>query len=379
MRHADNKTVIAVVAEDTILPMKGLHSDRLKIAEGRIEYALAKLSRDDFVLNTGGHAATTRHAGQFQSQLRYHFGRSESQAAFAKWVEVKNNVGRKGQWEKVTPDEIINALPQLDVRCYTFSKVVDILDHRQPCAGSTFLDQATIDDTLRRISIASETATGPTAGGKMAARARAATISPVRAVKARSSAGAKAKSAEAPDAEPVPMADREPAPSQPSASRKRRRVDVDREVRRVAAPCKAAQCVALPANKATRSPSGTPPPATVFPQLSTSTAGISLDDQNNPHSMRAQIASHWATIVEAATSITDIVGHIDRLVDSETRVTGHDFGAPLDDGRAERALVSGGGATSVADIPRLASALREAMHAVLGNEKAVADDPMDED
>ena len=70
MRHADNKTVIAVVAEDTILPMKGLHSDRLKIAEGRIEYALAKLSRDDFVLNTGGHAATTRHAGQFQSQLR---------------------------------------------------------------------------------------------------------------------------------------------------------------------------------------------------------------------------------------------------------------------------------------------------------------------
>ena len=63
MRHADNKTVIAVVAEDTILPMKGLHSDRLKIAEGRIEYALAKLSKDDFVLNTGGHAATTRHAG----------------------------------------------------------------------------------------------------------------------------------------------------------------------------------------------------------------------------------------------------------------------------------------------------------------------------
>ena len=50
MRHADNKTVIAVVAEDTILPMKDLDSEVLMITEGRIEYALAKLSTRLFIV-----------------------------------------------------------------------------------------------------------------------------------------------------------------------------------------------------------------------------------------------------------------------------------------------------------------------------------------
>ena len=352
------------------------------ITEGRIEYALAKLSKDDFTLNTGGVAATTRYAGRFQPRLRYKYGRSKSQSAFAGWVEARNDAGRKGLWVKITPDDVTGAFPTLGARCYTFSKAADLKGHRPSCMGSTVLDQATINDTLRTIN-ASTAATGPTAGGETAGSARTAKTVAVRAVKALSSRGAQPKSREAPDAGPVPVADREPARSQPSASRKRRRVDAGEEVKRVAlafigAPRTAAQRRALQAGEAMRTPSGMPPPTTMFPS-STSILEAPLSDPNDPREVRAQIARHWAMIVEASTRIVTTADLIEDLVDRETGLTGREFGAPLDDGHAERVLLYAGGARSVADIPRLASALRNAARTTLAGVKAVADEPMDQD
>ena len=85
--HADEQTVVAIVTDASILPVKGIVGEARKILEGRIEYAFKTTSHEAFVVTEDAFSPEERYWDHLEPSMVYHFDRAESRDAFAAWKE----------------------------------------------------------------------------------------------------------------------------------------------------------------------------------------------------------------------------------------------------------------------------------------------------
>lgn len=106
-----DKTIVAVVANTTIVPVRGITERFRPVVEGMIEFALASLLLDHWTLNGKKEVQfVARYGHRVETSLKYKYDRTTSRDAFVKYIESLNAHSKRPQYTRVTPADIMFAL-----------------------------------------------------------------------------------------------------------------------------------------------------------------------------------------------------------------------------------------------------------------------------
>ena len=218
---AEKRSIVAVVVEDMIVPVKNIVGEDRKILEGRIEYALATTHVDQFKVYQNCIPPDIPYSHLLENRLVYHFSRAESRDAFAAWQEERNRRARNKSWLPITGAEIIAALSFEGERLFKFRNGKHEVNNRARSYGSMALDLDMIDEIEMRAILPPGVRLVLTGGGRCtlpctpresAVRGRK-TCKPTPSTMTQSTSTTKSQSASAAKAQPAPAAEVQAMPT----------------------------------------------------------------------------------------------------------------------------------------------------------------------
>ena len=218
---AEKRSIVAVVVEDMIVPVKNIVGEDRKILEGRIEYALATTHVDQFKVYQNCIPPDIPYSHLLENRLVYHFSRAESRDAFAAWQEERNRRARNKSWLPITGAEIIAALSFEGERLFKFRNGKHEVNNRAQSYGSMALDLDMIDEIEMRAILPPGVRLVLTGGGRCtlpctpresAVRGRK-TCKPTPSTMTQSTSTTKSQSASAAKAQPAPAAEVQAMPT----------------------------------------------------------------------------------------------------------------------------------------------------------------------
>ena len=218
---AEKRSIVAVVVEDMIVPVKNIVGEDRKILEGRIEYALATTHVGQFKVYQNCIPPDIPYSHLLENRLVYHFSRAESRDAFAAWQEERNRRARNKSWLPITGAEIIAALSFEGERLFKFRNGKHEVNNRARSYGSMALDLDMIDEIEMRAILPPGVRLVLTGGGRCtlpctpresAVRGRK-TCKPTPSTMTQSTSTTKSQSASAAKAQPAPAAEVQAMPT----------------------------------------------------------------------------------------------------------------------------------------------------------------------
>ena len=218
---AEKRSIVAVVVEDMIVPVKNIVGEDRKILEGRIEYALAMTHVGQFKVYQNCIPPDIPYSHLLENRLVYHFSRAESRDAFAAWQEERNRRARNKSWLPITGAEIIAALSFEGERLFKFRNGKHEVNNRARSYGSMALDLDMIDEIEMRAILPPGVRLVLTGGGRCtlpctpresAVRGRK-TCKPTPSTMTQSTSTTKSQSASAAKAQPAPAAEVQAMPT----------------------------------------------------------------------------------------------------------------------------------------------------------------------
>ena len=218
---AEKRSIVAVVVEDMIVPVKNIVGEDRKILEGRIEYALATTHVGQFKVYQNCIPPDIPYSHLLENRLVYHFSRAESRDAFAAWQEERNRRARNKSWLPITGAEIIAALSFEGERLFKFRNGKHEVNNRARSYGSMALDLDMIDEIEMRAILPPGVRLVLTGGGRCtlpctpresAVRGRK-TCKPTPSTMTQSTSTTKSQPASAAKAQPAPAAEVQAMPT----------------------------------------------------------------------------------------------------------------------------------------------------------------------